>query len=403
MADQHEQKTRSGGLQKPGVRFVSWPTATVGLAIVAVALIVVLRPILPLGAGEQPSPSPGVSTTDSPSASPAPTGASPEPLGSSGSLPGAFADALTDWAWVTQAGDEWLAGLGTRARLRLRLEDGHALADWGQVGLIRRAGDGLRAGVVDWMTATVRDYPVPFASRTTSARPARAGDRLVVHGGADGLDEGVAVLDPATGRLEQLVAPVPLADGFVRNLIFWSPSGRTLVSTICDFERCLVDVVDVESRRVRRLEEPFPALAATDRYLVGRTWQGSPWEVLDLERGERRILELDPQIQASVISTVDGEQLVVDSAEAGRYRILQVDLAAGTVRTVYDAPARGDADVRLLVGGPRDGRWLVLAPGGSFEWSLQATGRLPELWGLALATGQLAGDRVQLTDESAGQ
>lgn len=135
----------------------------------------------------------------------------------------AFADELTDWAWVTQAGDEWLAGLGSRVRLRLSLDDGHALADWGQVGLIRRAGDGLRAGVVDWTAATVRDSSVPFVSATTSARAARDGDRLVIHGGADGLDEGVAVLDPATGRLEQLVAPGPLADGFVRNLIFWSP------------------------------------------------------------------------------------------------------------------------------------------------------------------------------------
>ncbi|MES2208701.1 MAG: hypothetical protein V4515_00715 [Chloroflexota bacterium] len=377
-------------------RSLTFPGTLTTLVIGAALFAMVIAPQPRAGApGAVPSPVPDASPVPSTSgATPAESGPSASPV-----VPPAGRAAMDALAWTVKdpATGGWLVGIGSAPASSLAIGDGWAKADWGHVAVLRRSGGDTLVGAAGpadgW---TVHAYAVPFSERTGKARVDREGRYVFIHGGGDGQDEGIAALDVRTGEFHQIVAPGPLAAGYERNYLLWSPSGQTLASTICDMEGCIVDIVDAGSLTARRITEPFPAVAISDQLAIGRTRTGAPWQVLDLASGAVHASSLDPKIEPSVILMTGETTVVLDTEDADGYRILVVDLATDAITVLYDEPATPKPALRLFAMASGDAGSILLASDRSIADALSSGSGLPQIHRLDARTGDVSPLAVRL-------
>jgi hypothetical protein len=166
---------------------------------------------------------------------------------------------LPDAPWLAQAGDgRWIFGRGDRPPIR-RLPAGEVglAIDRSSLATVIPTRDGrslLR--IRDAASGRqLRDVAAPIWIATGAFTPAG----LVVAGYRDvtmAADGGLLLVAPDTGAISTLVegGPYPPALGALvaRGDVLVSPSGRSVASNACGPERCLTQVVDLETREVSR-------------------------------------------------------------------------------------------------------------------------------------------------------
>ena len=297
----------------------------------------------------------------------------------------------TSWTAIDPGSGDWIVGRGASANWLLELGEGNARADWGAVAFVRTNAGAASVGLATAESPSAAEFPIPFKTRTTDATVDRNTAYLFVHGGAQGRDEGVVAIEIATGRVIPLIDPGPIAPDDERNYLLWSPSGNTLFSTVCDLERCLVDVIDAASLSARRLAQPFPTVAATDAYLLGQ--DEGRWTVLDLAAGTTRPAAIDPTWDPRSIVAADDTHVLFDYQVGGQYVVGMVDLVTGTTTRVFTTADLGLRLNRLPV---VDGRWAFLGPDGSISDSLARDGEYPSVAVLDIDSGTVDPERIRI-------
>ena len=340
-------------------------------------------------------------------ASPSSSGRAAEPPGSLSSAPAPATDpnvgivasgtqAFEETVWVAvdpKTGD-WRAGFGSQAQPPLNVGKGHANPGRGGVAFVRRRGDAPpTVGLVGPRFPQV-EHPAPLDARRLDVAGDVPGGRLFVHASEPGRDAGVVALHMASGEVTTLVEPGPLPEDDARNSIFLSPSGDTLVSTVCNAERCLVDVVDTESLAARRLDEPFNTATGTDAYLLG---SGHEWSSFDLAAGTSQPLDFDPAVLSRAVSWVDDARILVEDGTAKSLQVVELDLASGASRLVFESSKRA---LRLMSLPAVDERWVFLSPDFAFSDSLARDGTYPIVRALDLETGTVENGAIQIQDGS---
>ncbi len=309
-----------------------------------------------------------------------------------------FADAFASKAWTAQdpATDDWIVGSGNTTLTKLSLGHGHANAAWDNTAFTSDLDGRTTAGIVD-AAGLSREWAVEVDIDTGAARIDRSGTRLFVHAGRDGKDRGVMMIDTATGSLTNVVPPGSVKVGYVRNYLVWSPTGNTLMSSLCDLEGCFVDIIDTASAISHRLPESFPALLVTDRYVFGRVEGGLPWRAWDLIDGKEVDVPLDGLLNPHVAVALDDQHVLIDDYAATSYRILRVSLATGEVTTAYEDGAADVNGLRLMRMAPIDGRWAMLGAVESISDQLALDGTYPAIFGLDTSIGTVATEGVSIT------
>lgn len=331
----------------------------------AVLVVVALIARAGVGAGAGGAAAPG----EEPAAS-VEVGPNPFPTGviSPSQYPGDLAAAMSRWSWVTTTADgRWRASnLGTASTDAGTAADGSwAVVAWSRLATTQTTDTSWTASIADLSTGdTTRFGPFDRHSKTEGIYPTVTADgsKLLVNRWDRGWDGGVVAVD-ANG-LTQIVPARGVTGPGARNALTWSPTGRTLVSSYCDFEKCDVDVIDPVAETATRLDAQFNVVAATDSALFGQLPNGS-WALLSLTDGTA--IKIDPsQIgQLSVAFSIDDRTFIADSQQLGHYDILAVDAVTGGTRLLYrDTEPDGPA-YRLLLDRLPGSDWLVLGHGPS--------------------------------------
>jgi hypothetical protein len=319
----------------------------------------------------------------------------------------AFTTAFDLYAWtgVDPESGESIIGRGQKGSQRIALGRGYAWADGPNVAFTRDEGARVLAGAV--VGDKISEFEVPFDINTAKApdintaqaRVTPDGTTLFAHAGTQGVDRGIIRIDLSDGKVSSVVGESRLED-FGRNFLTLSPTGRTLMSTLCDLTGCFVDVVDTKSGAVRRLPEPFPALLITDRYVFGRLEPGRPWRAWDLAANKSLDVALDPDLVARSLVAVTDSLVVLDSGAARTYQVLALDLDTGAVDTLYERPGEdGDGGAQLMRMGAVAGRWVFLSDAATISDKLAADGTLPTLQPLGAELGEASVDAVVLSED----
>lgn len=319
----------------------------------------------------------------------------------------AFTTAFDLYAWtgVDPESGESIIGRGQKVSQRIALGRGSAWADGSNVAFTRDEGARVIAGAV--VGDRITEFEVPFDMNTAkapdintaNARVTPDGTTLFAHAGTQGVDRGIIRIDLSDGKVSSVVGESRLGD-FGRNFLKLSPTGRTLMSTLCDLTRCFVDVVDTRSGAVRRLPEPFPASLITDRYVFGRLEPGQPWRAWDLAANKSLDVALDPDLVARSLVAVTDSLVVLDSGAARTYQVLALDLDTGAVDTLYERLGEdGDGGAQLMRMGAVAGRWVFLSDAASISDKLAADGTLPTLQPLGAELGEASVDAVVLSED----
>ena len=315
----------------------------------------------------------------------------------------AFVAAFADRQWTAQdpkTGD-WIVGAGSKTIAVLALGRGHPRASWSRTAYTSNLSGQVTAGYID-STGAVEEWAVAGDIDTTTARMDPTGTRIFVHGGREGQDHGVVAIDTADGTVTQIVPGGPIAEDYSRNYLVWSPSGKTLMSTLCNLKGCFVDVIDTKTSTFQRLPEPSPAIVVTDRYLLGRLEPGTPWLVRDLRADATDVLPLDRLLNAQALVALDDDHVVIDRISPNDYEILKVDLASGEVVVLYTESTSPTKNLRLMRMPPVDGRWALISEDSSIGDRLSRDGTFPTIFGLDTTTGKIDSGQITITDTLSG-
>ncbi|MBA3780015.1 MAG: hypothetical protein H0X16_12100, partial [Chloroflexi bacterium] len=199
---------------------------------------------------------------------------------------------------------------------------------------------------------------------------------LFYHLAEAGVDGGVFSANVDTGRSERLTPKAGTPDR-ERNLLLWSPSGRTLISTLCNVTTCSVDVIDPKSGTARRMSKDFAADGATDTHLVGfadAAAAARPWKTYNLATGSIQTVAERWIARTSESVVLDDHRFLVAGEDAAgmRYNIVLVDTDGGTEQLVL-GQAAGEEALRLR-GYLRSPRWALLGAEPVGEILFRGTG-----------------------------
>lgn len=276
------------------------------------------------------------------------------------------------WA-APGAGGGWVAGiLGRESRLEIPAGE-----------LPIRATNGLVATAAfrtDQTGSTLRVREIASGRVLTELpRPENigsgvfAGDRLLVSGhdpARTDVDPGVAAISLADGAVSQVIEPGPLPDGWTGSgarALIGSPSGRTVVSSLCANGRCALDVIDPASGSVRRLidEVGGSPIALSDEVVIVVADDQSQLEAFDLATGRRLWQRTGAEFQYGYV-TSDGRYVLsyLDHREPWRFIVSIIDARTNDERVVL---ARDPADGLVLWPELSGDEQAVLGVGGRFE------------------------------------
>ncbi len=239
----------------------------------------------------------------------------------------------------------------------------------------------------------------PFGGNTITARVDPTGRWLFVTAGSQGADAGVMALDPRSAETRVLVPPAKVPGDHERYLLLWSPTGKTLVSTLCNFQSCFVDIIDAGSMTSTRLGQQFAPLAVTDRYLIGRQRADREWAAFDLATGKISDLAVDESAQVGTVIPIDDSHVALDLYANGTYSIVVADLATGDQRTIHQRVLDGDDEggIVLMKVAPADSTHLMVSASGTFSDLLADHRSAPMVQLLDVATGDLAGSPLSVS------
>jgi hypothetical protein len=179
-------------------------------------------------------------------------------------------------------------------------------------------------------------------------------------GTGSGTDGGLYAVDLATKTEQTLVPSGPAPDPSSRIRLEWSPSGRTLASSLCGFETCAIDVVDPSTLAARRLGSTALLTAISDVYALGTIGIHGGWVRIDLATGAEMPLGSGTIADAHEGWALEDGSFVISGWSADRTAyVIAVASVDGSARTVYTQPA---ADAKLLqrIGSP--GRFVLVGP-----------------------------------------
>lgn len=333
---------------------------------------------------------------EAPSASPSPAPGSPD----------AHLAAMT-WVATDPDSGAWILGVGADAGWQPDLGDrGRVTTNWGRFATVSTKGQsdpGIgthpRVGIADPDTRSIVEMVAPFGGNTITPRVDPTGRWLFVTAGSQGADAGIVALDPRSAETRVIVPPAKVQGDYERYLLLWSPTGKTLVSTLCNFQSCFVDLIDAGSMTSSRLDQQFAPLAVTDRYLIGRQSADRAWAALDLATGKISELAVEPSAQVGTLVPIDDSHVALDLYANGTYSIVVVDLVTGDQRTIHQVELDGDDDpaIVLMKVPPVDPAHLVVSASSTFADLLGDHRSAPTVQLLDVGTGDLAGSPLTLS------
>ena len=371
-----EQRPRRLG---PGTRIDARIGSAAGFVLVAVIAVALfqnrfLSSAAPAPSDVEPSPTTSAEPTDVLVKSPDPDSTqppefSPEPTTRAtpfaSDVPSALVDALGSSLWVLPADKGWVAGDYAGREVSVNLSplatiDVHASSI---TAVDPVDGSWIFYAVNPLDGATTELLKLPESQSTILATRSLDGSRLFFHSGAPGLDGGIDMVDLATGTRTTLAKGQDAPDQ-ERRLLFWSASGRTLLSLLCGAHECWVDVIDDASGTVRRLPKQFGAIAASDRFALGYSsaeGPNRPWELYDLSSDTTRVVAKNWIAETEEGIAVGGDSFVVAgwSQDASVYNVVMVDGQSREERLV--SSQAGKEAVRRLQPYLVSGQWAAVS------------------------------------------
>ncbi len=271
------------------------------------------------------------------------------------------------------AGGGWVAGvLGRASRLEIGAGELPVRAADGRVATVAFRADGTGSTVRVREVTTGRVLAELARSENISSA-AFAADRLLIAGHDPvriGTDPGVAAISLADGAVSEVVEPGPLPDGWTGSAaraLVGSPSGRTVVSSLCAGGRCALDVIEPANGTVRRLIDElagFP-VALSDEVVIVVADDQSQLEAYDLATGLRLWQRTGAEFQYGYV-TSDGRYVLsyLDHREPWRFVVSVIDPRTNDERVVL---ARDPAEGLVLWPELSGDEQAVLGAGGRFE------------------------------------
>ncbi|MFZ5853503.1 MAG: PQQ-binding-like beta-propeller repeat protein [Chloroflexota bacterium] len=313
------------------------------------------------GAGSAPAGGPAGSAVAASPGTPAAPGAAVPPglVGRTWTVPG--------------AGGGWVAGmLGRESRLDIPAGELPVRAADGRVATVTFRSD-QTGSTVRVREITTGRVLAELARSENIGAAVFAADRLLVAGHdpvRTGVDPGVAAISLADGTVSQVIEPGSLPDGWTGSAaraLVGSPSGRTVVSSLCAGGRCALDVIDPASGTVRRLiDEPagFP-VALSDEVVIVVADDQSGLEAYELATGQRLWQRTGAEFQYGYV-TSDGRYVLsyLDHREPWRFVVSVIDPRTNDERVVL---ARDPAEGLVLWPELSGDEQAVLGTGGRFE------------------------------------
>ena len=314
-----------------------------------------------------------------PAISLAPT--NPPPSSNDPEIPTAFSE--LSWTATDPETDELIVGRGTTVLTRLVLDVGRARADWDAVAWVDEQDGRAVVGVIAG-DRQLGPWPVDLDAGTAMARISPDGRTVYVHGMLNGSDGGVLAIGLEDGAVGVAVPADDTAKGRERGVLSWSSTGQTLFSTLCNDEDCLVDLIPPSGDPVR-LSRPFPAIALTDKRIIGRTGPGYAVELWDIDRDQPIKTNLD-ELNPTAMLPLGADRFVInDIGETGDS--LYLVESDGTV-TEAGGPG-GLAGLRLMRMPILEDRLVPVGSSSTFSDMLADSGTIQLQW-LNLDTGTLS-------------
>jgi len=362
-------------LERVGSRSGGRPAGRAAPALLLVALVGLVGGCLAPGAGSSGATTGTASGGPGSAPGRAPAGSLSAPSLGTPAAPGAAVPpGLVGRTWLAPgAAGGWVAGvLGRESRLEIRAGELPVRAADGRVATVAFRAD-QTGSTVRVREVTTGRVLVELARSENIGSAVFAADRLLVSGHdpvRTGVDPGVAAVSLVDGTVSQVIEPGPLPDGWTGSgarALVRSPSGRTVVSSLCAGGRCALDVIDPASGTVQRLIDElagFP-VALSDEVVIVVADDQSRLAAYDLATGQRLWQRTGAEFQYGYV-TSDGRYVLsyLDHREPWRFIVSVIDPRTNDERVVL---ARDPAEGLVLWPELSGDEQAVLGAGGRFE------------------------------------
>ena len=243
------------------------------------------------------------------------------------------------------------------------------------------------------MYPTERGYPVTLStldpatgSQTTRLQLSESelGLRIVAavgenaayfHSSADLRDFGVRRLDLSTNEVSTIVPGGATSGATQRADLRISPDGHVLASALCDLASCRIDVVQLTSGNVTRVDDR-QLRGAGDTYLLLSASDGSGLSVVRADTGEERAItpwEVSAHNPAGAsvdaVVAMSGDRFLLARTSFGHYDLTVVDAKAANETLLWRDPKPGEVPALSPI--------LSMAPVGNWVWLADAGGVRP--------------------------
>ncbi len=274
----------------------------------------------------------------------------------------------------------WVVGTLTRGWGALPYSAGEAQVrtDWNRI-VVARPVPGFTIVEEVLPDGTIREiYRTADGITSSTLVAARAQGPVIA---LAGVDLGVVLVDEAAGEVVKVVPPAESLEPVQRGDLHWSPSGQTLASPLCTQETCVSDIVTIDDRSSRQLQD-FVLVAVSDRFAVGyRSEEDRSWRVVDLSTSVESKVQSEIASPFATVTLADGYFMLSGRLESGERGFARLDAETGAAATVYTT--KEDlflypqwASSQFVVLGPRDGLGDLVKDGLSLVVLDVATGKL---------------------------
>lgn len=154
-----------------------------------------------------------------------------------------------------------------------------------------------------------------------------------------------------------------------------SPDGQVLASALCDLASCSIDVVQLLSGTLTRVDDR-QLRAAGNTYLLLSAGDGSGLSVVRVGTGEERVItpwEVSAHNPAGAsvdaVVALSGDRFLLARTSYGHYDLTVVDAKAATESLLWRDPTPGESPALSPV--------MSMAPVGNWVWLADAAGVRP--------------------------
>ena len=235
----------------------------------------------------------------------------------------------------------------------------------------------------------INSIDIPVDEELVATRD-RTGSNLIVAGSR----VGVIRVDTSSGAIQRIVA-APSGDTDrrgERKFLYWSPSGESLASPLCDEETCSTEVIATDDWSYVTVA-PFAPTAITDQFVLGgATLDTQGWLLVDLATGEPTPVLFGHQEGWSARPTTEGRFIAnggVVNELGERQQLFELDPQTLESRPIYDASAE-------------DGRSYMHPAWTSPDWVLLLGPETNQLIVVDANTGAVYDGTLHTTDQPEG-